>query len=304
MNSSNRSSNQSQGKANGKNRPKSTNNKPKKARKPRNNTGRGQDLVPLGSGPGQQGIPAAVRLRIGKKGMGDIIRHVMAWSLGFVYVGNGTNGAANAVLFQTTSGALLADASVAQPFVPILGSDTVLGKSYVSDITKHYARKVIHRMWLEVNALVPSTGSAMMVAIGALRGPSSCAATTPHVLATAGATAATLDSVTSIRDCMVLTSFENRTMEISHLIAGGSGPRQDEFNVASQNASGTAFVAATAVGATLPGGLEGIVPACIVVGGNNTVAAYQAQQMFEIVIRQEVSFLDYAGGSAQVNPLV
>lgn len=250
------------------------------------------------------GIPAAVRVRLAKKGMGDILKHRIAWTLGYIFVGNGANGAANAILFETNTSTFIASFVGSVPtLIPILAGDTNLGKTYISDIAKHYARKVIHRMWCHVDALVPSTGSAMMAAIGFARGPSACANTVFQPLATVAATGTPLDTVTSMADCLVLTSFENRSLEITHLIAGGSGPRQNEFNISGQNNVATVCSAGATVGAQVPGGLEGIVPACLIVGGNNTIAAYQNTQMFEVVIEQEVSFIDYTGGMVNANPL-
>jgi len=236
--------------------------------------------------------------------MTDILGHRIRWTLGYVYVGNGTNGATNAVLFETTNAGTIFGAQTNPAVVPILGSDGVLGKTYISDITKHFSRKVINRMAVELNALIPSTGSAMMVALAAFRGPSLCPTTIPYALATAGATANTLDNILSVEDRLVCESFRDARMDITHLIAGGNGPKENEFNIAAQNNVTTVVANSTALSGTVPGGFQGIVPACVAVGGNNTIAAYQAQQMFEVVIEQEIHLLDYAGGMATAEPLV
>jgi len=254
-----------------------------------------------------RGIPAAVRVNIARKGVSDLPRMRMAWTIGYIYVGDGTNGAANEVLFLTSDSAHVGDYHYTNDVavvVPILGSDTVLGKNYVSDISKHYSRKVIHRMWFHANALVPSTSSAMLAAIGFVRGPGSVASTYFAPYATAAATGNPLDYVTSMSGSDVVTSFEHKTWDITRFIAGGSGQLQNEFNISTQNQQATVVVDGSFIGAQIAGGAEGVVPACFAVAGNNTVASLQGVKLFELVVEQEVSLLDYVGGSVARYPLV
>lgn len=224
----------------------------------------------------------------------------MAWTLGFIYVGNGTNGTTNAVLFQTNTGTYIAGAETHSAVIPIVGGDSQLGKSYINDVQKHFGRKVIKKMWLHLDALVPSTGSAMMIAVAPIRGVGQCSKTIFYPLATAGATANALDSVLSCKDAITCDSFEHKTLDITAYIAGGSGPLQNEFNVSAPyegtTSPGTTIVISSNDEGDSNFSLSDIVPACIVVGGNNTVAAYQGVQMYEVVIEQEVDLLDYVGG--------
>jgi hypothetical protein len=206
------------------------NARPNKVKKQRQ---RGQAKAPR-NGPNAlafRGIPAAVRTVATRRGMSDIRGHRMAWTLGFIYVGNGTNGTTNAVLFQTNTGTYSAGAETHSAVIPIVGGDSQLGKSYINDVQKHFGRKVIKKMWLHLDALVPSTGSAMMIAVAPIRGVGQCSKTIFYPLATAGATANALDSVLSCKDAITCDSFEHKTLDITAYIAGGSGPLQNEFNV-------------------------------------------------------------------------
>jgi len=255
-------------------------------------------------------IGAVVRTQLRRAGMSDIRSHRMAWVTGYTYVGNGTNGAANAVLFLTGTGTYLlsANAPTANPntsssgMVPILGADTQLGRSYVSDIEKHYARKVIKRMWIHIVSLQPSTANNMMAILAPVRGGGGVEGAKFVVLATAGEAGNTVDNVSSMKGACSIDSFESKTIDITAFIAGGSGPRQNEFDlnqvVGVQNGP-------TIITAGAPSGVDGdgFVPACFTLAGNNTTAALQGTKVHEIIIEQEVDLLDYVGGMPLALPL-
>jgi len=263
----------------------------------------GQPMQQRGAG----NLGAVVGVRLSRLGMGDIRRQKIAWLIGFTYVGDAAHGGANNVYFVDAAQSFLipgaAYAGAGAGWVPIVGSDTKLGATYVSDFEKHFARKVIHGMVLKIESLNPATSNNMVAVFAAGRGGNLCLPTTPVVLATAGATPNTLTAVSSVRDTVVVESYATKIVDISHLIAGGSGAPQNEFEI--QGATKTAttlLVASTAISAGTPD-LTGIVPTCLAVAGNSTTAGLQGTYVHQVVIEQEVSFLDFIGGMAMGEPI-
>jgi len=227
----------------------------------------------------------------------------MSWVAGYTFVGNGTNGAANAVLFQTATSTYLlrgytAGSSSGQ--VPIVGADAQLGAAYVNDVEKHFARKVVKRMWIHVISLQPSTSNNMMAVIAPFRGGGGCEQAVFDVLATAGQVGNTVTNVTSMKGAFSVDSWQSKTVEITAFIAGGAGARQNEFDINSIQVPGA--VAGSIVNPAAATGIDGDgdIPACFALAGNCTTAALQNTKVHQIVIEQEVDLLDYIGGMAQV----
>jgi hypothetical protein len=252
----------------------------------------------------QPQIGAVVQTRLSRLGMSDITRHRIAWVAGYTYVGDGTNGAANSVLFEdaTSTHLLLGySAGISSGLCPILAADPNVGQAYIQDIEKHYARKRINRMWLRIESLQPSTSNNMMVVVAPRRGcPAVGGLNTGgvgdwRVLATAGATGNTVANVSSMKGAMSVDSWETKSLDITDFIAGGTGPKQNEFELGSLATSNATLVSQFQ-------DLLGVAPACFAIAGNSTTAGLQGTKVHQVVIEQECDYLDYIGGLAQENP--
>jgi len=252
--------------------------------------------------PASEQVGAVVRTRLTKLGMSDIRSHRITWVAGYTYVGNGTNGTNNSVYYQTASSTYLiqgfSTGSKISGQVPILAGDPDIGQAYVADVEKHYARKVIRRMFIHVDSLQPSTSNNMMAVIGVSRGAGGAAESLPQALATAAVGSNTVANVSSMRDAFTVDSWEHRTVEITQFIAGGSGPKQNEFEIGAGPGNGVSFYSPGA-NAYPNLDVEGTCPACIAVAGNSTTAGLEGTQVHQISITQEVDLLDYIGGMAQ-----
>jgi hypothetical protein len=237
--------------------------------------------------------------------MSDIRSHRLSWVIGYTFVGNGTNGTANSVYFQTASSTYLitAQGNNSSGQVPIAACDTDLGATYAADIEKHFARKVIKRMWIHVDSLQPSTSNNMMCVLGVSRGPGGMAYSVPAALATASVTSNTVNQVSSMSKSIPVDSWEHKTLDITEFIAGGSGPRQNEFEI--QGAPGTGGGAIYVNGAGNPPDLDGdsLIPACFAIAGNNTTMTLQNTKVHQISIEQEIDLLDYVGGMSAAKPI-
>lgn len=158
----------------------------------------------------------------------------MAWVAGYIYIGDGTNGTADSVYFQTASSTYLitgaggsVGTTVSSGQVPIAASDLDVGATYISDVEKHFQRKCIRRMWLHVDSLQPSTTNNMMSIIAPSRGSGAGASSLVAALATAPLTANTVSGVSSMKGAVTVDSWESKTIDITEFIAGGSGADQN-----------------------------------------------------------------------------
>jgi len=256
---------------------------------------------------GKGGVPrgqtgAVVDTRFGRLGMSDVRKHLISWIAGYSFVGDGTNGATDSVLFQTATSTYLAlgRTAGASGCVPIVGGDSQLGASYITDIIKHYARMVINRARIRVESLQPSTSNNMMMVIAPLRGPGATNDAYFIPLATASP-GNTLTDVTSMKGSMTVDSYQTKTMDITDFVAGGSGPRQNEFEVSNTFNS----IKSTIVTSGAVSGVNGIglVPACFAIAGNNTTTGLRNTKVHQIVIELEVDLLDFLGGMISADPV-
>lgn len=234
--------------------------------------------------------------------MSDIRGLRVAAVIGTIYVGNGTNGTTDAVYLQSASNTWLVSGrdatSMASGWAPLLISDADFGQSYIGDIEKHFSRKVIRKMWLHVNSLQPTTTANMVIVGAASRGSQGAEQGLPIATATAVVPANTIANVQSCKGAFVLNSWENKTVDLTEFIAGGSGPRQNEFDLQTGPTVGQ-FWTTTATRSTLDA--SGVVPASICFAGNNTSTSFRGTDIANVVIEQEVDYLDYVGGMSAIS---
>jgi len=237
--------------------------------------------------------------------MSDIRSLRLCYTAGYTFVGNGTNGAANAVLFETADSAYLLHpfGTNSSGMVPIIASDGSLGQAFVKDVIKHFARVVIKRLWLHVDSLQPSTANNMMCVVAPSRGGGGLPQATFDVLATASEVGNTVANVSSMKGAFTVDSWESKCSEITDFIAGGSGARQNEFDVQTAIASGSNAGSVIVPGSYTDADGDGLVPACFTVAGNNTTSGLQNTKVHQISVELEIDLLDYVGGMAATNPI-
>jgi len=219
-----------------------------------------------------------------KVGMRDLMAHEISFLAGYVYVGNGTLGATDGVYYEN-----VAKNKIATPYsggsathVPILPGDAEVGASYVKDIDKHFARKRIRSLHAELHSLQPATSNSMVVQLSPVRGAGSASDTRLTTGTTAGATLAATIAMDGSKSC---TSWEGLDLDLTPFIAGGSGAKQNEFNNDAQDALGTPWDGQL--------DLNQVVPACLVVAGQNNTTALRGTQTHMIVIRIVLDYLDF-----------
>lgn len=227
-------------------------------------------------------------------GMDDLEAHKVSWIAGSVYVGNGTNGATDSVYFSSNTSGLVPGTSGGGQ-VPILGSDAGVGKSYVSDIEKYYARKVIRKLKVRLLSVQPSTANSMVALIAPVRGPAASGDTVTFTAATTAAPA--YSNVVGMTGVKSVPSYKDAVLDMTPYIAGGSGPKQNEFSINRDgDTSGTAWGAGTL-------DLVGIAPAAFVISGVNGTTGLRGGITHYVVIETVADYLDFLGGMSNPNPL-
>ncbi len=223
--------------------------------------------------------------------MQDLRAHEISWLAGYVYVGNGTLGATDGVYYQDVSKTEIAVPSSSHSSfqVPILPTSGKVGSSYVKDVEKHFARKRIHSLVIELISLQPATSNSMVAQFAPVRG----AGDSDGVNFTTGTTAAmTLANALGMDGSRAVTSWENCTLDATRFIAGGSGAKQNEFNNDWYDDLASEFPS-----------LDGIAPACIAVSGQNNSTGLRGTQTHMIVIRLKLDYLDFIAGTPLYSPL-
>jgi hypothetical protein len=252
-------------------------------------------------------LGSVVRTKLSRLGLGDIKRLVMSWVAGYTYVGDGTNGTAASVYFLPASAGtpkwlvrgFVAGSSSGQ--VPIAGSDPDLGQAYIADVEKHFQRKIIRAMRLRLDSLQPSTSNNMMVVVAPSRGPGGTAASVPITYATAAVTANTVENVSSMKGSFPVDSWESKVCDITEFIAGGSGAKQNEFEISKGPAVGTSIYVTSGVYPVDAG--VGCIPGCFAIAGNCTTAGLNGTKVHLVSIEQEVDLIDFVGGMSQAAPI-
>jgi len=240
-------------------------------------------------------IPTQVAPRITRTGISDFKKCRLKWVLGYTFVGNGTNGTNDGVYLKSASGTWLVSglATGSSGWAPVAASDLDFGQTYVSDIERHYARKIIRKMWLHVDSLNPTTASSMMASIGLMRGASGAEQALMAATATASVPVNTVNNVCSTKGGFTVASWENKTLDITEFIGGGSGANQNEFDLQTGQSAGAIY---TAANTKTTQELNGVVPACICVAGQALGTTFGNSNVHQLTIEQEVDYLDYIGG--------
>jgi len=239
-------------------------------------------------------VGTAVRVRMGTVGMSDLMTHRVTWVAGTVYIGNGTLGATNSVYAAKQNASATYVAGTGGGFwLPFAPADSLLGSTYGATLMKLYRRMRIRRAAVHLRTIQSSTTNNAVITLSPIRGPPGGAEIAN--VATDTTAAQTLQNLMSVSGSIDVDSFEDGCLDLTPYIAGGAGPRQNEFAVANP------LSASTDVGAVA--NLLGAVPCGFQVAGNSTVAALQGSVTHNIVCEMVVDLLDFVGAVPVIDPL-
>jgi hypothetical protein len=186
--------------------------------------------------------------------------------------------------------------------MPAAPSDLNLGQTYMSDIMKHYSRLIIHRARVCLVSLHPSTANDCIVQLAVARGPGPAQQGLLQTFATATTVAATTADIVPLPESSRINaaSYESKDLDVTAFIAGGSGAKQNEFEINSDGGYGAIH---TAVNVASPLDLEGVVPFSFIVGGTNSTAALQNTNIHDVVIEYDMELVDFIGGINLLTPV-
>lgn len=285
-------------------------NRMPKGAKAQNNKQQVAQRKPTSSGQTASGglrkAAAAQIYRLPSIGLPSRLRATIGFVTGTVFVGNGTNGVANSVYFRVATGLNLAgDAaagSAARCWMPAAPCDNNLGQTYMQDIMKHYTRLIIHKARVCLVSLHPSTANDCSVQLVVARGAGPAQQGKIQALATAGAVAAATADVLPMpeRSRITCASYESKDLDVTSFIAGGSGAKQNEFEI---NADSGATAVHSATNTVTAMDLEGIVPFSFLIGGTNSTAGLQNTNVHDVVIEYDMELLDFIGGMNLLAPV-
>lgn len=172
--------------------------------------------------------------------------------------------------------------------VPFAPADATCGQSYVADLIKHFARQVIKRVVLK---FIPSSAgqststSTAQIAMAPYRGGDFSVNTSTNTTANPYGRAA----VAGMQDSLQFPSWLPSEIDFTKYIAGGSGSKQNEFDIANP----VVITSATDLASTVP---------CGVVVSGDCSTAMNGNTLGTFVWEGVMDLLDFIGGLTQSNP--
>jgi len=224
-------------------------------------------------------------------GLTDLTAHRISWICGYTYAGlTATKGTSGSVYFRTNTGSLAVITGQSNAQIPILSSNVDIGASFITDIKKHYSRQRVRSLKLTLVPLQPSTAVSAQVYVGPLR--SYGTADTTFLSAAGGTVGQSIQNVLSMSGSRNCASWETMSLDLTPYIAGGSGGRQNEFNIQASNVG----VWGTAADFELNS------PAGFCIGGSVATASLYGTDLHMVVIEEIVDLLDFTGAVVMTAP--
>jgi hypothetical protein len=182
--------------------------------------------------------------------------------------------------------------------LPIAPADSIIGRSYVTDLMKHYTRRVITSVKVYLTSELSNTNQSGLFAIAAVRSgvdAVSCSSTTAASVVTNSDT-----DVMTMKNPKPFRIYDNCVYDATWAIAGGSGARQNEFGINNADAGTTTVVGTLTDGA-------GVIPLCLFMGGSGSTAVSVTGQNIvthRVIVEIKLHLLDYRGSITNFNPLL
>lgn len=235
--------------------------------------------------------PISRRTALSGLGMSDLMGHRVSYLTGYVYVGNNTLGDNDSVYFLTADAATTVTGNI-----PIAPADSIVGAPYVNDVEKHYARKRYRQVKLRLVPAYPSTAISMEAMIAPRRGGGSLNASG---LQSGTENAFAAQSVLSMAGNKTAASWEEMEIDMTDFIAGGSGAKQNEFDI------DNAFNTNTSIMTTADTSGLGVVPCSFAVSGSylDGTPSLRGKISHYVIIDVIEDLLDFVGLNTVIDPV-
>lgn len=230
-----------------------------------------------------RGVPAAISSnQRARAGLDDVRDMEIAYDSAQVYVGNGTNGAANTVYFCGTDANSLFTFNSPFPILPMdQGGSPSWGQAYCADVFKHYARYRVKRVTAQYLPNNVSTANELSIYLAPVRG--GCAGIAATSLSAAQPVQKySIAAVQALKGACGGAAWEKPAIDLTPYVAGGTGPKQNEFSVYDTIGSNS-------------GTNNEAVPCAFVAAGYCGTAALQATYVGNVRVTMLVDLLDFIG---------
>ncbi len=181
--------------------------------------------------------------------------------------------------------------------LPVCPADTWIGRVNTADIMKHYQRRIYTSIKVFLTPEITNTSANGLFAIAATRGGSD----TDQAAAYTGATLAVPSDtdVMTMKNALPFRIYDSVEYDATWAIAGGSGPKQNEFNIGNTNGS-----ASTVLGNAIDG--NGLVPCSLFIGGSAFAQASGSANIptHRVILQMRMHLLDYRGTITPTGPLL
>jgi len=235
-------------------------------------------------------------------GMSDIPDFEIAYNGADIVLGGATTTTAPGTLgiaFWEPKGPSSTGAILTGGLLPVAPADTFIGRTNVTDVFKHYERKVVTSVKVYLTPEITATNLNGLFAIAAVRGGSdtiNCTQSASGTLTTFSDT-----DVMSLKNAMPFRIYDSVCYDATWAIAGGTGSKQNEFSILN-----TSTNSGTVVNSGVDG--LGIIPCVLYIGGSSLGSSGAGVSGSNIVTHRciivvKVHLLDYRGTISLNNPL-
>ncbi len=237
------------------------------------------------------------RLPVSMPLMSDLVDFVISYNAADIVLGGATTTTAPGSLgiaYWYPRGPSATGRILTNGLLPIAPADPIIGRSYVTDLMKHYSRRVYTKIKVFCTPELTNTGLNGLFAIAAARGGNdtdNCASSAANSLATFSDT-----DIMTMKDATPFRVYDSIEYDASWAIAGGSGPLQNEFAVGNMTGN-----ASTVVDQLVDG--DGLVPCCLFMGGSSTAFSSGSNVVsHRVIIQMTLHLLDYRGNVQTFTP--
>jgi hypothetical protein len=228
--------------------------------------------------------------RIPKVGLRDMRDLDISWLAGYTLVGNGTLGATDGVYFTDSTAAYIAPTNSSGDAIPVAPGDAVLGATYIKDILKHFQRMTIKSVELNVLSINPSTSNSMTAAIMPAAGAGTITQSLTNSSSSAGPS---FTNVIGSEGAILVASWESARLDLTKYIRGGSGPKQNDFQLGYEGSG--------SIG-TQTQYLQGVTPCGYIISGINSTTALRATKVHALILTMKVDLFDFVAGETSQLP--
>ncbi len=230
----------------------------------------------------------------------DLLDFTIAYSPADIVLGGATATTAPGLLgiaYWQGRGPSSTAAVLQNGLLPVVPSDGVIGRANIGEIIKHYSRRVYSKIVVHLTPEITATTTNGLFAIAAARGAGDAVNCVSSTSATAGTFSDT--DIMTMKNAVPFRVYDSVEYDATWAIAGGSGPKQNEFDT-----SNTTNTAQTIVNNAIDG--SGIVPCTLFMGGSANNAATSGTNVVthRCIIQLTMHLLDYRGTVNVIGPLL